>query len=68
MSLALCTTMRGCGIKRLQWPDIDFLNRAILVRTSTTEAGRRLIPMNDEAYELVLRLRERAKGFNGIES
>ena len=48
MSLALCTTMRGCKIKRLQWRDIDFLNRAILVRTSKTEAGERLIPMNDE--------------------
>jgi integrase len=67
MSLALCTTMRGCEIKRLQWRDIDFLNRAILVRTSKTEAGQRLIPMNDEAYEMVVRLRERAKGFNGIE-
>ena len=68
MSVALCTAMRGCEIKRLQWRDIDFLNRAILVRTSKTEAGQRLIPMNDEAYELVVRLRERAKSFNGIES
>jgi integrase len=67
MSLALCTTMRGCEIKRLQWRDVDFLSRAILVRTSKTEAGQRLIPMNDEAYEMVARLRERAKGFNGIQ-
>jgi integrase len=56
MSLALCTTMRGCEIKRLQWRDIDFLNRVILVRISKTEAGQRFIPMNDEAYELVVRL------------
>ena len=68
MSLALCTTMRGCEIKRLQWRDIDFLNRAILVRTSKTEAGERLIPMNDETLEIVMRLRERAKGFNGTEA
>ena len=67
MSLALNTTMRGCEIKRLQWRDIDFLNRAILVRTSKTEAGQRLIPMNDEALEIVMRARERAKGFNGNE-
>jgi len=67
MSLALCTTMRGCEIKRLQWRDIDFLNRVILVRISKTEAGQRFIPMNDEAYELVVRLRERAKTFSGIE-
>jgi integrase len=68
MSLALCTTMRGCEIKRLQWRDIDFLNRAILVRTSKTDAGERLIPMNDETLEIVMRLRERAKGFSGTET
>jgi len=68
MSLALCTTMRGCEIKRLQWRDLDFLNRVILVRTSKTEAGQRFIPMNDEAYELMVRLRGRAKTFSGIES
>jgi len=68
MSLALCTTMRGCEIKRLQWRDIDLLNRAILVRTSKTDAGERLIPMNDETLEVVMRLRERAIGFNGAEA
>jgi len=68
MSLALCTTMRGCEIKRLQWRDMDLLNRAILVRTSKTDAGERLIPMNDETLEIVMRLRERAKGFNGTEA
>jgi integrase len=67
MSLALCTTMRGCEIKRLQWRDIDFLNRAILVRTSKTDAGERLIPMNDETLEIVMRMRERSKGFSGTE-
>jgi len=66
-SLALCTTMRGCEIKRLQWRDIDFLNPAILVRASKTEAGQRLIPMNDEALEIVKSLRERAKEFNAID-
>ena len=67
MSLALCTTMRGCEIKRLQWRDVDFLNRTISVRTSKTEAGQRLIPMNDEAYEIVRNLRNRAKVFGGTE-
>jgi integrase len=67
MSLALCTAMRGCEIKRLQWRDVDFLNRAISVRTSKTEAGQRLIPMNQEAYEIVRSLRNRAKAFGEIE-
>jgi integrase len=39
ISLALCTAMRGCEIKRLQWRDIDFLSRTVLVRTSKTEAS-----------------------------
>jgi integrase len=68
MSLALCTTMRGCEIKRLQWRDIDFLNGTLLVRTSKTEAGERVIPMNDEIQETVRRLRERARSFNGTDA
>ncbi len=67
MSLALCTTMRGCEIKRLRWRDIDFLSPAILVRASKTEAGQRLIPLNDEALQIVKGLRERAKEFNAID-
>jgi len=67
MSLALCTTMRGCEIKRLQWRDVDFLGRAVLVRKSKTDAGERLIPMNDEIHETILRLWERSKDFNGTE-
>jgi integrase len=68
MSIALCTTMRGCEIKRLQWRDVDFLRRAILVRTSKTDAGQRSIPMNHETEEIFIRLRDRAKLFNGTES
>jgi integrase len=67
ISIALCTAMRGCEIKRLQWRDIDFLSRTILVRTSKTEAGQRLIPMNAEVYEIVIRLRGRAKAFRGVD-
>src|SRR5262249_12382501 len=58
LCLALGTTMRGCEIKRLRWCDIDFLNHSIVVRTSKTEAGQRLIPMNDEVHAVVLRLWE----------
>src|SRR5271157_2550891 len=39
-----------------------------LVRTSKTDAGERLIPMNEETLEIVMRLRERGKGFNGTEA
>ncbi len=68
MSLALCTTMRGCEIKRLQWRDIDFFNGTILVRTSKTDAGERMIPMNEEIKEIVRGLREHARSFNGTDA
>ena len=35
---------------------------------SKTDAGERMIPMNEETMEIVMRLRERAKGFSGTES
>jgi hypothetical protein len=52
---------------RLQWRDIDFFNRTILVRTGKTDAGQRSILMNVGANELILHLRERAKAFEGID-
>jgi integrase len=67
MSIALGTTMRGCEIKRLQWRDIDFLRQSVVVQTSKTEAGERLIPMNSEIEQIFVRLRERSKTFGGIE-
>jgi integrase len=65
--LAIQMESKQCEIKQLRWQDIDLLNRVIIVRASKTEAGQRLIPMNKEANEVMLRLRERAKPFNGIE-
>src|SRR5258708_5526733 len=40
---------------------------SLTVRVSKTDAGQRMIPITDAASEVILRLRERAKGFNGIE-
>lgn len=67
MTLALCTTMRGVEIKNLRWWDIDLLRRSFTVRRSQTEAGLRSIPMNEDAYDAILELRERAKAFSCIE-
>jgi integrase len=67
MSIALCTTMRGCEIKRLQWRHVDSLKKSILVEASKTDAGQRLIPMNVEMEQIFIRLRRRAKTFNGAE-
>lgn len=67
MSLALNTTMRACEVKGLQWRDVDFLERTITVRQSKTDAGRRLIPMNGEAFESVMELYHRAQRFCGTQ-
>jgi integrase len=58
--LALNTTMRGCEIKGLRWRDIDLLDRSLTIRRSKTRAGERMIPLNGNAYQALLRLRERA--------
>jgi integrase len=65
MTLALCTTMRGVEIKHLRWRDVNFFSKTLIVRRSKTEAGLRAIPMNEDAYNAILELRERALVFNG---
>jgi integrase len=67
MTLALCTTMRGVEIRNLHWQDIDLMGRSFTVCRSKTDAGLRYIPMNDDAYDAVLELRERAKAFGEVE-
>jgi integrase len=48
--------------------DIDFLNNTLLVRASKTEAGERMIPMNNEIHDTILGLRERARKFDGTDA
>jgi integrase len=59
--LALNTTMRGCEVKQLRWRDIDFMDHSLVIRRSKTRAGERLIPLNANAYNAIMRLRERAQ-------
>ncbi len=59
--LALNTTMRGCEIKGLHWRDVDLMDRSLTVRRSKTDAGLRVIPLNANAYSIVLALYQRAK-------
>jgi integrase len=67
MTLALNTTMRGCELKSLRWRDIDLMGKLVTIRKSKTEAGERVIPLNSTAFAVILELRERAKGFNGLD-
>jgi len=59
--LALNTTVRGCELKGLRWRDIDLIDKSITVRRSKTEAGLRVIPLNSDAYAVLLALYSRAK-------
>ena len=63
--LALNTTMRGCELKQLRWNDIDFLDQSLVIRRSKTRAGERLIPLNANAFNAIMRLRERAQKIFG---
>lgn len=68
MTLALNTTMRACEVKGLQWRDVDFLERTIIVRQSKTDAGRRVIPLNNAAWDAIAELYHRAQNVAGTES
>jgi integrase len=67
MTLALNTTMRTCEVKGLQWNDVDFLERTIVVRQSKTDAGRRVIPLNDDGFEAIMELYRRAQQVTGTQ-
>jgi integrase len=67
MTLALNTTMRACEIKGLRWRDINFLDNSLIVRQSKTDAGERMIPLNERARAAIEELRERAKLFGGTQ-
>jgi len=60
-TLCLNSTMRACEIRGLRWRDVDLMNKTLTVRRSKTEAGKRVIPLNPDAWTAVLELRERAK-------
>ncbi len=65
--LALNTTMRGCEIKQLRWRDVDMLGRSVAVKKSKTEAGERVIPLNADAWEVILALYRRSQALGGFE-
>jgi integrase len=65
--LALNTTMRGHEIKGLRWRDVDMIGRSLTVRRSKTEAGERVIPLNADAWEVILALYKRSQELKGFE-
>lgn len=65
--LSLNTAMRPGEIQRLRWKDIDFLDKSLIVRRAKTDAGERVIPLNNDAYSAILRLRERSRAIGATE-
>jgi integrase len=54
------TSMRPVELRRLLWSDLDPVNRLVSVRRSKTDAGTRVIPVNEEAWSAICALKERA--------
>jgi integrase len=67
MVLALNTTMRACEIKALRWYDLDFLAGTVTIRRSKTEAGQRVIPLNEDALGAMRELYGRASTIGGTQ-
>jgi hypothetical protein len=44
---------------------VDFMDRSITIRRSKTDAGERVIPLNADAWQAILQLRERSKALFG---
>jgi integrase len=65
--LALNTTCRACELKGLQWHHVDFMARTITIHRSKTEAGLRTVPLNPNAWQAILGLRDRIRTFYGTE-
>jgi integrase len=63
--LALNTTMRACEIKALRWYDVDFLAGTVTIRRSKTQAGQRIIPLNEDALGAMRELYCRASAVGG---
>jgi integrase len=59
--IAVNTTCRGIEIRSLRWKDLDLARGVIYIRRSKTEAGHRLIPLNEESLAAVSVLRQRAE-------
>ena len=54
-------SLRPCEIRSLRWRDIDVHEFTLLIRRSKTEAGVRVVPLNNEARAAIFALRKRAE-------
>jgi integrase len=67
MTLAVNTTIQGCEIRQLRWQDVDLLEKTLVIRRSKTEAGERVIPLNNDAWKAVLSLYRCAQSLGEVQ-
>jgi len=67
--LAANTTARGCELKGLRLGDVDLIQRTLRIRRATTktDAGARMVPLNESAQWACARLLERARKLGSTE-
>jgi len=67
--LANNTTARGCELKGLKLGDINLIDRSLCIRRASTktDAGARIVPLNDSALWACARLLERAQKLGSIQ-
>lgn len=59
--LALNTTMRAGEIRNLRWQDVDLEEKTVIVRRGKTRHSQREIPLNRDAFQAIMALRDEAK-------
>jgi len=67
--LAANTTARGGELKGLHLADVDMIERTMTIRRATTKtnAGSRMVPLNERATWAMVRLLERARLLGSVE-
>lgn len=67
--LAANTTARGCELKGLRLGDVDLIQRTLRIRRATTktDAGARIVPLNESALWVCARLLERGRALGATE-
>ena len=67
--LAANTTARGCEVKGLRLKDVDLLNKTLTIRrvSTKTDAGARVVPLNNDAMLACTRLFDRARKLGSVE-
>ena len=67
MTLSINTTMRSGEVRSLRWRDVDLMDACVTIRRSgtKTDAGERVIPLNADAKQAILELRQRTMNLFG---